>query len=421
MIFELNLFLAKYQLFDTKISGYAWIGACSLSFAILCGVLLIEQTFLKVAIAYFGNNVFSGRIGDANLKLSILHRLYLYAEAVYRRDMSIVDKEIQTGIEIIDSFLLNIPGFRLRSYSNCQRTVEKIFSMLEVSALTKDHIKKAFGRQHRSIWRFLTDLVFNEGATEDKIRAITQENLISIAKKTFTEHVDIKRTLYDRDLLIGKLSTILGGFAVAITITLSTPAFGFDTFKSLAGILPLIVSCGWIFSDIIQEVFHNFIFLLHVHPFDVGDKIHTKGEELVVLRIDLMYSTFTSKGGTVCYIPNRQLINEKIFNVRRSDIQTSIVTLVVEKDLTAEEITNIKTKIDAAVKAKEMQAKNNIVLQDYDAEEKKTKVVFRIEHYSNFQGPELKYNRNQKPLEIIHKTIRDAGYVCAEHKTVEPL
>ncbi|KAH9385138.1 uncharacterized protein NEMAJ01_0034 [Nematocida major] len=426
-----NLFLEKYSLTHIQVVGYGKLGAYSMCLSILMGFFIAEKFFLKLAIAYCGNNVFSGRIGDVNLKTSILRRLNQHA---INENMggSYLGGGLVEGIEVTETFLAHFPDFKLKSKIQCEDLVYEILSILSTGKenispedegkaqsllstyLTMDTIREAFGTQWMDIWKYLEGhgYVKEIGSTF----RIPGDCLMNLATSAYSERVDLKRTLYDRDKILGTLDRILQGVALILTLMLSTPFIGFDTVQFLAGSAPLIMGSGWLFADIIKDVFNNFIFLLHEHPFDVGDRIFVKGQEFTVLRIDLMYSTFTSKGGTVCYTPNKELIKESIFNVRRSDIQTEMVVFIINDELSIEKLDEIKEKALSILKRKELDTKKMITVQDYETQSDKTVLTFRIEYLCNFQDPEPKFTRRHIPLEIIQKAIRSAGFNYVEQK-----
>ncbi|KAI5192986.1 hypothetical protein NEMIN01_2333 [Nematocida minor] len=436
-IIHCNLFLEKYSITKMEVVGYGRVAGYSMCLCILFGFFICEKFFLKMAIAYCGNNVFSGRIGEVNLKTSILRRLAQYSEVLSTQSLTDMQSEVFSGIEITDTFLVHFSDFKIRSKQHCEEIVYGILSgvapqghaqqedeneesqkenkkdkRLSIS-ITMDHIKDAFNSQWMDIWKYMEE----HGYTKDaESHLIEGESLLKMAHSAYSERIDLKRTLYDRDKILSTLDYILEGVALILTLMISTPFIGFDPVRALAGFVPLLMSSGWLFSDIIKDVFNNFIFLLHEHPFDVGDKIIAKSEEFTVLRIDLMYSTFTSKGGTVCYIPNKELIKEAIFNMRRSDIQTELVVFMIKDEQSIDKLEEIKEKIVGILKGKELDGKTRITIQDFEIQSSKTLVTFRIEYLCNFQDPEPKLTRRHIPLEIVQNAIRLVGCSYAEQK-----
>jgi len=411
-VVECNVFLDSYSVFQKDVDGYQRLGAYSLCLVILLGLFICEKVFLKVVVAYCGNDIFTDRIGDVNLKQCIVRRMLLYSEAFASGNTEELSRELSLEIEVTNSFLISHTDFKIVSVQNCEEIASAIFGRLETQVLTQDHIRSAFGGQSSEIWKYLT---LHAGVqSEEEIKEIGYEGFLKMTKSCHLEKIDMKRTLHDRDKLLDKLDMILAGFVLAITMMIIMPAIGFDPVKYMAGLVPLIMSTGWIFSDIIKEVFKNFIFLLHEHPFDVGDRVIVSDKELMVLRIDLMYTTFTSRGGTVCYIPNVKMIDEKIYNIRRSDIQTETVTVLIKEVLASDGITNIKNKIAEMAVHKNIDEKVRVRIQDYELHDSHTKLIFRIEYLSNFQEQEPRYMRRFKPTELIQETIKDQGYTYVE-------
>ncbi|KAI5162609.1 hypothetical protein NEAUS03_2017 [Nematocida ausubeli] len=429
-----NLFMEEYSLTKMEVRGYGRLGGYSVCASFLLMFFILEKFFLKLAVAYCGNNVFSGRIGDVNLKTSILRRLAQYSQAINVRGGNELGPEMLEGIEITNTFLVHFPDFKIKSKMQCEEIVYEILSRVspgEISDdasnspqgasdprlklhITIDNIREAFNTQWMDIWKYLEEHEYVKDINGNSV--ITGKSLLDMAISVYGEKIDLKRTLYDRDKILGALDNILQVIALILTLMISTPFIGYDPVKTLAGFVPLLMSSGWLFADIIKDVFNNFIFLLHEHAFDVGDKVLLKDNEFTVLRIDLMYSTFTSKGGTVCYIPNKELIKESIFNIRRSDIQTELVVFIIKDEISIEKLDEIKEKIINILKRKELDSKKRISIQDYETKSQATVVTFRIEYLCNFRDPEPKFTRRHIPLEIIQKGIISAGCSYAEQK-----
>ncbi|KAI5166509.1 hypothetical protein NEIRO03_0534 [Nematocida sp. AWRm78] len=431
-IIHCNLFMEDYSLTRMEVKGYGRLGGYSMCAGILFFFFIVEKFFLKLAIAYCGNNVFSGRIGDVNFKTSILRRLSIYAQSISQRGMGSMNADSMEGIEITNTFLVHFADFKIKSKSQCEDIVYEILNSIAADGsntensdpnkpdahlkmqITIDSIRDAFGNQWMEIWRYLEAHEYVKEVDGNSV--IRGKDLLNLAISVYGERIDLKRTLYDRDKILGILDTILQIVAIILTLMISTPFIGFNPINALAGFVPLLMSSGWLFSDIIKDVFNNFIFLLHEHAFDVGDKILVQSKEFTVLRIDLMYSTFTSKGGTVCYIPNKELIKESIFNVRRSDIQTELVVFIIKDEVTIDKLNEIKEKIVNILKSKEQDSKKRISIQDYETKSDTTVVTFRIEYLCNFRDPEPKFTRRHLPLEIIQKALVSAGCSYAEQK-----
>ncbi|KAI5172430.1 hypothetical protein NEFER03_1533 [Nematocida sp. LUAm3] len=411
---ECNMFLEAYSVGKLS-SGYGKLGGYSFVCAILLGMLIAEKILLRSAVMYFGNNVFSERIGDVNLKMAIIRRLFIYADAVHTGDPSVLNLELLTGLDVTDRFLIHTTDFRVSSRHHCKEVVQTIFQRLSVERISEEQIQNAFGQQSEEV---LTYLLNSAGDKEgEPLKEVPEDLFIKIAQKAYSEKLDLKRTLMDRDRILDKLDVILMVVVLISTTILSTSLIGFDPIKYMAGVIPLIMSSGWLFSDIIKEVFNNFIFLLHQHPYDIGDKIIAKGEELTVLRIDLMYSTFTSRGGTVCYIPNKELITAAIHNVRRSDVQTEVATITVEQELSTQQIGELREKLFEVLKKKELLEKKIITVQDFDIAGGHTHLIFKIQYLCNFRDPEPKFVRRLQPLDLIHDLLRDCGYTFQGQKT----
>ncbi len=108
------------------------------------------------------------------------------------------------------------------------------------------------------------------------------------------------------------------------------------------------------FATTAQEVLGSCIFLFVKHPYDVGDRVDIKDEQLTVEHISLLFSIFKRVNThKVVQIPHVILNTNWIENVSRSKAMREQIKLYISFDTTMEDINALKNEMQAFVLSKE--------------------------------------------------------------------
>ena len=127
----------------------------------------------------------------------------------------------------------------------------------------------------------------------------------------------LARALDDSKSITRKLDHVLTiiVFFVFIFVVLANYRIDVKTFYgSLAGVILAYVA---VFGPAAALMFRNVVFVLVVHPYDVGDVVTIDGRCLTVAEIQFTVTVFY-EGSQLVYYPNVALINMPIYNTRRS-------------------------------------------------------------------------------------------------------
>jgi small-conductance mechanosensitive channel len=404
-----NIVLEQYTPFSTVTNQYALAGALGFWMSILLSFIFVEKLFLRFASAYLGNDVFQGRIESVNFKMAILRSVWLYVEAMGTEREHKREDDSLNLFGPSEGFVVHYSDLPMHSPEAVNDLIETIYAFLNGKHMDKDLFHKVFRNDGEEVWRYMHTILNKSPSSGEKI---SFEEMNKFASALYQERIDLKRTLYDREKILGKLDAVLEIVAGILSVVLLGPVFDVDPTKYFAGVGPIIFGSGWIFADTVKDVFNNFIFLLHEHAFDVGDRIILGGTEFVVLRIDLMYATFTKEDGTVCYMPNKELIKEKIFNIRRSDLQSEEIQISLRGDVSMKSIRDMEEAIREFLKSRDKDYTGRISLLDYKYAADSTVLKFIVQYNSNFQDPIPRIRRRTDILEEVKKVCKSLGLMC---------
>lgn len=147
------------------------------------------------------------------------------------------------------------------------------------------------------------------------------------------------------------------------------------------------------FADTFKNVFVSYVFLFVRQPYDVGDRviIGTKtSTPMYVRKMELLTTTFRQWDGLETTLPNYNLANMQIFNIRRSVTLADEMFFRVDIDTSEECIEKLQQEYKAFL---ESQPNNfdavNSDMAIYELEDSRClKIFFYTAHRTNFQNAE---------------------------------
>ncbi|AFM99140.2 hypothetical protein EHEL_100460 [Encephalitozoon hellem ATCC 50504] len=372
-----------------------------LMYSVFISVVFIEKFFMCFMISEIRRKEYRNRIWDINYKTFVFKKLAAISEASpsERKELAeTIQPEFDPG------FYLKYNDLKLNSMKGAETVAESIFGFLEVRSIIYQDLEKFFPDNHDEVYAYLAES--SETKEKNNPPPITFEDLKAKAVALYKERTDISRTLQSRDIVINKLDIILVAIAMYFGAILVMILLGINYSGILATILPSIVTFSWIFSDTIKEIYNCFIFLLVNHPYDCGDRVVIDGEELYVSSVDLLSSTFTGVNGRQVFIPTSTLFRTKIHNIRRSGKQFSEVGILVSKMTSFDTALKLKDGITKAISESTKSFSGEIYIREFKAEGDNVKIVFAIQHQTNFQDIKKKHDRRVEIVNILEREMK---------------
>ncbi|KAI5151057.1 hypothetical protein ENBRE01_1872 [Enteropsectra breve] len=161
--------------------------------------------------------------------------------------------------------------------------------------------------------------------------------------------------------------------------------FCISFFESVAIIKKILIPIMIFFILVFCRLFDSFAFLLHVHPYDIGDRIYIDGDNLVVKDMGLVSTTFERWNNEYVVMGNRYINQRPITNLRRSKNQQWRVEICISA--------SIKEKcIERLVSSMREFAASNPAFEKLSAEYdeltncEKLKIIFIVRHSINYQN-----------------------------------
>ncbi|KAM0676044.1 hypothetical protein GVAV_000005 [Gurleya vavrai] len=376
-------------------------------YSCISAILFIKTFLMNFLTSELRRKSFRGRIWDTNYKTFVFKKLAAIAEATPQGSQR--QKEVIYNLinDYDTGFFLRHNDLNLKSKEQAKEISEGIFAFLEIQEIEFEMIEKFFPENSVEVYAYLSGISQDE--SEEERNPISFETISTRCTELYQERMDIARSLYDRDNILRKLDFILTAIVSFFSLIIFLLLLNVDYKVYVASVGPFLFGFGWIFQDSIKELYRCFIFHLVNHPFDCGDRVCVDKEELVVLRIDLLYTTYVTVNGKIKYIPNASMFLKNVENIRRSDIQAEDVGINIKNKTTFVQMLSVRDKLSEAVKRMHKEFTGNVYIKNYEAVPDGIKIIITIEHTSNFQEVKPKLLRRDIFIKLLEETLNESG------------
>lgn len=203
------------------------------------------------------------------------------------------------------------------------------------------------------------DFVFGERA----LRKLIQSHL--------NELVAIMKSMQSIEMALDKVDSIFSLVIVLVVGLCGAILFG-NAAQLLLAMGTFLSGAAFIFSTAARNAFESLVFLLLVHPFDVGDRVFIalgsqilptgatipatmSGSDaldnLVVVEMHLLSTVFERWDGVRLYVPNYILATKPVFNIRRSGPLVELQRIQISFDTPLAKIDELRERLDKFVRA----------------------------------------------------------------------
>lgn len=373
-------------------------------FACLSAVLFIEKCIVNFLTSEMKKSSFRNRIWSANFKTFVFKKMAAIAEATPKGSYEMEQAMSSVQNEFDPGYFLRHNDLDLTTEEKASEVAESIFAYLDVDSLDFQKIKEFFPDNPEDVIDYLGH---SSKKPEDII--IDFEKLKTRAIELSRERKAISNSLLDRDSIIKKLDNILL-FCVAFIAIIGLFLLLNVNYKFyLASVGPFLFTFSWIFQDNIKDLYKCFVFHLISHPYDVGDRVGIDEEELVVQKIDLLYTTFLDVDNKVSYVPNTSLFLKKIENIRRTKNQCEPVVVFANSETTFKKLDELQKSISKICSEKESTFTGNAVVRNTMDDGGMLKLIISVEHRGNFQDIIEKQKRRQICSDVVLKALKETG------------
>ncbi|PJF18121.1 hypothetical protein PSACC_02067 [Paramicrosporidium saccamoebae] len=199
-----------------------------------------------------------------------------------------------------------------------------------------------------------------------------------------------------------------------------------DAVKLLLALSTMLSGAAFAFGTSARNMFESMIFLLVIHPFDVGDRVFVplgtttaslattnasmSGvdalDNLTVAEMHLLSTVFERWDGVKLYVPNHILAGKPIFNIRRSGALFEVQKLHVDFTTPLSKIEELRRRLEDYVR-REQADYTDVARVLFDSVENCNRINLCIyfQHTTNWQDMDTQLARRSKMLAFLKETV----------------
>ena len=250
------------------------------------------------------------------------------------------------------------------------------------------------------------------------IVAISEADLRRVIESILQERFGLAKSMQSIETALGRIDSIFSFavfFSAAILLALLFTGVG----ESLTALTAFVSALSFVFASSAGQLFESIVFLLIIHPFDVGDRVYIAlgtnsippfGEvgmdNLVVSSMHVLSTEFERWDGVKVYVPNYILANRPIFNVRRSGPINDFLRIQIDYNTPTERIAEFRRRIDAFCKKESADftgySRVNI---EYMENCNRLGMFVVVQHRTNWQDYDLQLARRTKVFTFVKAAL----------------
>lgn len=351
---------------------------------------------------------------DKKLQFSEFYRL---ANQIIARFSNVGDYrvEIQNEAKRVASKLYKYLLSQDRNYLTGQDLLPYIDDKVDfIRAVTL--IKRNSEGSYQTVVMTLDECINYAFGSQDLLRAIDGilTELYVTAKSLQTIETALHKVDFFFTLLVGLFMVVI----VAIVIG--------DAVKLLLALSTMLSGAAFAFGTSARNMFESMIFLLVIHPFDVGDRVFIplgttipsvsttvatmSGTEaldnLIVSEMHLLSTVFERWDGVKLYVPNYVLAGKPIYNIRRSGPTCELQRIHLDFSTPVSKIEELRRRVDEYVRKEQIDFTDiSRIMIDSIENCNRINVNLIYQHSTNWQDMEIQLARRSKMLTFVKETL----------------
>eukprot|EP00124_Ichthyophonus_hoferi_P005559 Ihof_evm1s838 gene=Ihof_evmTU1s838 len=362
-------------------------------------VNIVKVYYLKKAAFKFHKKVYFQRIQEALFAESILNKLLKHKSRKVDHGIDNQNLEKVTKSNLTEESLNSLikrtgKPTMLTSITNSQKSKEvarQLWTNVRMKGEEEITLKdfKVFIHGDDALKAFA--LFDNDGSG-----GISQGEVKDAVRTIMKERRNLQLSLKDAKSIVSKLTSVFNFMATAIAILVLFMVLN-QIFKDV--VLPMVTSLlgfSFVISSTAAKLMESIIFILVMHPYDVGDRVFIDEDNLVVKKISFQETIFTQADGKELYIANWILYGKKIYNIRRSGPCTQEVLLDTWYGVSNEMINQFTERLQVFIKENSVDYANGTVAMTQTYQGRKCQLSIWVQHRDNFQDGTVRWRRWNK-------------------------
>lgn len=248
---------------------------------------------------------------------------------------------------------------------------------------------------------------------------ITEGDLRRGLEWTMHELYGLSKSMQSIETALRKIDRLFTCLVLLASLIIVAVAIG-DAVQLLLALSTMLSGAAFVFGTSAKNTFESIIFLLVIHPFDVGDRVYVQLgtaatdpiDNLVVAEMHLLSTIFERWDGVRVYVANHILAYKAIYNIRRSGPILEIQRVQLDYSTPVAKIERLRwmlAEFVARESADFVPDISRVNLDTLDAGGNRVWVNVVVRHAGNFQDYDVQLARRSKLLAFVRQSLDELG------------
>lgn len=263
---------------------------------------------------------------------------------------------------------------------------------------------------------------------------ITEKLLRKMIQGSLNELVMIMKSMQTIETALTKVDWIFSVAIIIVAIFGCSVLLGY-ALELLLAMTTCLSGAAFVFSTSAKNAFESLIFVIMIHPFDVGDRVYVNLntfsvptastipptmsgsdslDNLLVVEMHLLSTVLERWDGVRLYVPNYLLATKAIYNIRRSGPLIELQRIQISFDTPLSKISELRERLDRFVRADKTDF-TDLSRVNFDAIESCARIHLNViaQYNSNWQDLDKQLAFRSRFLMFIKQTLDDLeiGYL----------
>ncbi|ONK66848.1 uncharacterized protein A4U43_C06F12660 [Asparagus officinalis] len=163
--------------------------------------------------------------------------------------------------------------------------------------------------------------------------------------KAYLDHKSLAHSLNDTKITVNQLHKLARAVVIIAVLVITLILTDIATTEVLVFIFSQLLLVAFMFENSCKMAFKAIIFVIVMHPFDVGDCCVVDGVQVIVEEMNMLTTVFLKFDNEKIYYPNSVLATKPINNFYRSPDMSDAVEFSVDISISMESMRALKSMI----------------------------------------------------------------------------
>ena len=228
--------------------------------------------------------------------------------------------------------------------------------------------------------------------------------------KIYQEHKQLLASLNDARSVMYKINVLLTFLTLALCFFICLAIYGGNIANVLISISTLILAYAVLFGMATLSLFQAIIYILSVHPYDVGDQYVLAEGTMTVKQVGFLMTDFLTPNGVKILYPTAILIQKPVINVSRSGSMLEAFSFHIELLTSMEKIKELEDRFGVLARSYPalFDPKIGFLLSSIDVSNNSMELTLWLKGWSNFHyGGTERTKRRNLAMSLMQTAIKD--------------